>query len=126
MAKKRVVIADDSQLARILMKRALAQGDLEVVGEARNGREALDLFRELRPDLVVSDIVMPEMDGVQLLRAILAEDSAAKVVLLSSLGQSLNAEEGLQAGAHAVVAKPFTPEDLLAAIDMTGSDTGAS
>ncbi len=126
MKKRRVLVVDDSQLARILTKRALGGDDFVVVGEAGNGNEAIRLFRELHPDLVISDIIMPEMDGLELLKAILAIDPQANVVLLSSVGQSITAQQALEAGAVAVVAKPFKPQALRATVDALSLENGAS
>ena len=115
----RILLVDDSsavghQLARI----ARESGRFEIVAHARNGAEAVKLYATSRPDVVLMDIVMPVMDGLQALRAILGLDAMAKVVMLSSVGGvGEKASEALRLGAREVLSKPFLAEDVLAAID---------
>ena len=106
----------------------LAEGDLppkapdvtpghEVVGEAGNGQEAVDRYRELKPDVVTLDITMPEKDGLSALREIMQLDPGAKVIMCSALGQEGKVLEAVRAGAKEFVVKPFKAERVLAAID---------
>lgn len=103
-----VLIVDDSKLVRLTIKSILAKaGDIEVVGEAENGREGVDMARELEPDVVTLDIEMPQMNGIECLRRLLIL-SPAKVIVLSSLTHpaSPRAVEARLIGADAVIGKP--------------------
>jgi two-component system chemotaxis response regulator CheY len=112
----RIMIVDDAAFMRKMLNDALAEGGHEVVGEAANGTEAVDRFRELRPDVTTLDITMPEKDGLEALREILAFDPSAKVVMCSALGQESKVLEAIKSGAKDFVVKPFQAERVLAAV----------
>jgi DNA-binding NarL/FixJ family response regulator len=105
-----VLLCDDSRALRMLAARQLADCGFEVVGEAGNGHEAINQYQALHPDLVLMDLVMPECDGKQALSRILAQDPAARVVILSSLGAQSDIEECLKLGARSYLQKPIDPE----------------
>jgi DNA-binding NarL/FixJ family response regulator len=105
-----VLLCDDSRALRMLAARQLADCGFEVVGEAGNGHEAVNQYQTLHPDLVLMDLVMPECDGKQALSRILAQDPAARVVILSSLGAQSDIEECLKLGARSYLQKPIDPE----------------
>jgi len=84
---KKVLIVDDASVVRLMIKKALREGDFEVVGEAVNGIDALTKYKELRPDIVTMDITMPEADGIQATKDITAFDENAKVVIVSGKKQ---------------------------------------
>jgi len=111
----RVLIVDDAMFMRSMIKDILtnAGGRYEVIGEASNGREAIARFRELRPDLVTMDIVMPQMDGIEATREILKLDGGANVVICSAMGQEALVVESISAGAKDFIVKPFTSERVL-------------
>jgi two-component system chemotaxis response regulator CheY len=109
---KRVLIVDDSMLMRCMISDALAHDAWEVVGEASDGREAIELYREHRPEAVTMDIVMPDTDGLSALDEILAIDPQAKVVVVSALNQTKMISEAIRKGAQDFIAKPFLPEQL--------------
>ncbi|MEN6451806.1 MAG: response regulator [Thermoguttaceae bacterium] len=109
---RRVLIVDDSMLMRRLMKETLLADGWEVVGEAADGQEGAEKYRELRPDAVTMDMVMPGTDGVEAVRAILAIDPNARVLVVSSLNQTKLISEAVRAGAEDFLAKPFMPEQL--------------
>ncbi len=88
----------------------------EVVGEATNGVEAVDLFKELAPDLVTMDIVMPKRSGIDAVKRILADHPTACVVMCSALGQESLVMEALQAGARDFIVKPFKPDSVIATL----------
>lgn len=106
----RCLVADDSEFARSNVARVVAKLGGAVVGEASSGHEAVALFRTLRPDLVLLDITMPELDGVEALREIRALDAEAKVIMVSSLGHKDMVWKAMQLGAKHFITKPFTPE----------------
>ncbi|KAF1702481.1 response regulator [Pseudoxanthomonas suwonensis] len=109
-ARPTVLLCDDSRALRMLAASQLEEAGFQVVGEAGNGNEALARYRELKPDLVLLDLVMPECDGRQALSNILAADPQAKVVILSSLGAQSDIEECLRTGARSYLQKPIDPE----------------
>ncbi|MDT7897210.1 MAG: response regulator [Armatimonadota bacterium] len=109
MAK--VLIADDAAFIRMKLRKVLEELGLEVI-EAANGAEAVQQFNAHRPDLVLMDITMPEMDGLAALKAIMAQDASAQVVMVSALGQESVVMQALQAGAKDFVVKPFQPDQI--------------
>lgn len=98
------------------MGRILEQGGFEVVGEAENGREAVEKYMQLRPDLVTMDIVMRELGGVDAVRAIRAFDGKARILVCSAMAQQTLIAEVLGAGATHFILKPFQPSHLLEAV----------
>ena len=113
---KRILIADDLSFIRMLQREVLSEGGYQVVGEAANGREAVEKYRELAPDAVILDITMPGMNGLAALQEILAMDPGARVLICSAVGQQSVMLEAIQAGARDFIVKPFKPERLAAAI----------
>lgn len=111
--EKNILICDDAAFMRMMIKDVLVRNGYQVVGEAKNGREAVEKYKELRPDLVLMDVFMPEMDGVQALREILQADAGAKVVICRDKTQFCSAQEALEAGAWDVLIKPFSAETIL-------------
>ncbi len=114
---KKVLIVDDTKFMRNILKGILKKKDLEIVGEAVNGRDAVEKFKELRPDLVTMDIIMPEMNGIEAVKAILEIDPSAKILMCSAMGQQAMVIEAIQAGAKDFVIKPFQPSRVLEAVD---------
>ena len=113
----RVLIADDHEIVRQGLVSVLAETpDIEVVGEAGNGREAVDLARHLRPDVVIMDVAMPLMDGDEATRQIRRHLPGTRVVALSMYGEASVIEQMRRAGAEAYVVKTAPSEELLAAI----------
>ncbi len=113
----RVLVVDDAAFMRKLLSDALASGGHEVVGEAGNGNEAVERWRELRPELTTLDITMPEKDGLAALAEIMAIDPSAKVIMCSALGQEGKVLEAVKLGAKDFVIKPFQPPRVLEAVD---------
>jgi len=109
MAK--VLIAGDAAFIRMKLRKALEELGLEVI-EAANGAEAVQQFNAHRPDLVLMDITMPEMDGLAALKAIVAQAASAQVIMVSALGQESVVMQALQAGAKDFVVKPFQPDQI--------------
>lgn len=114
---KKVLLADDSNMMRKILRNILEGKGYSIVGEASNGQEAVDLYKELKPDVVTLDITMPVMDGLKALENIVAFDKNAKVVMLSAAGQQSKIISALKTGAKLFITKPFTDEDVLKNID---------
>nr|WP_202106887.1 response regulator [Agromyces seonyuensis] len=116
-APRRVVVAEDESLIRLDIVEILRDAGFEVVGEAGDGETAVQLATELRPDLVIMDVRMPQLDGIEAAKR-LSEKHIAPVVLLTAFSQKELVERASEAGALAYVVKPFTPNDLLPAIEI--------
>ena len=113
---KNILISDDAAFMRMMIKDILTKNGFNVVGEAENGLVAVDKYKELQPDLVLMDITMPEMDGIQALKKIREFDSAAKVVMCSAMGQQAMVIEAIQSGAKDFIVKPFQADRVLESI----------
>lgn len=111
-----VLICDDAIFMRSMIGDILKQAGFEIVGEAATGVEAVEKYRELRPDLVTMDIVMPDMGGIDAVRAIVAEFPDAQILMCSAMGQQALVVEAVQAGARDFVVKPFQPSRVLEAV----------
>lgn len=119
-SKRRAVVAEDEALIRMDIVETLREGGYDVVGEGANGEEAVALATELKPDVVVMDVKMPVMDGITAAEQI-AKARLAPVVLLTAFSQTELVERARDAGAMAYVVKPFTPADLLPAVEIAAS-----
>lgn len=113
---KRVLIVDDAAFMRMTIKNMLSNYEYEIVGEAENGLEAVEKYKELSPDIVTMDITMPELDGIQALRMIKKINPGASVVMVSALGQEAKMKEAIIYGAKGFIVKPFKEEILLGAL----------
>lgn len=119
-SKRRAIVVEDEALIRMDIVETLREGGFDVVGEASNGEEAIALAREFKPDVVVMDVKMPIMDGITAAEHI-AKERLAPVVLLTAFSQTELVERARDAGAMAYVVKPFTPADLLPAVEIAAS-----
>ena len=115
----KVLIVDDTKFMRKILKNILKKRDIEIAGEAVNGKDAVEKYNELKPDLVTMDIIMPEMNGIEAVKKIMAADSDARVLMCSAMGQQALVIEAIQAGAKDFVIKPFQPTRVLEAVDRT-------
>jgi two-component system chemotaxis response regulator CheY len=115
MGKKRVLLVDDSAAISRQLKSILdGSGDFEVAGHGKNGVEGIKLFSSLKPDIVLMDLIMPEMDGLQAIRSIMALDKEANIVVISSVGGvGGKVMEALRFGAKNVISKPFEPKKVI-------------
>ena len=113
---KNILICDDAAFMRMMIKDILTKNGYNVAGEAENGAKAVEKYAELKPDLVLMDITMPEMDGIQALKKIKAADPAATVIMCSAMGQQAMVIESIQAGAKDFIVKPFQPDRVLEAV----------
>lgn len=109
----RLLVTDDALIMRMRIRDTAREAGWEVVGEAANGRECLERYAELRPDLVTLDIVMPELDGVETLRALRAADPAARVVMITAIDQRSKLSECIRLGALDFLVKPFDRQGLI-------------
>lgn len=109
----RVLIVDDALFMRTMLRNILSESGFVVAGEARNGAEAVERYRELSPDLTTMDIVMPEKTGIEALKEIMAIDDTARIIICSALGQESLIMEALEAGARDFIVKPFKPSKVI-------------
>lgn len=108
----KVLICDDSALSRKKLKDTLADLGCTQVYEAANGNEAIEVYKQNSPDLVFMDIVMPEKDGIETIKELLAHDPNAKVVMASSVGTQNHLKEAIKAGAHDFLQKPIEADQV--------------
>ncbi|MDF2612678.1 MAG: response regulator [Clostridia bacterium] len=113
---KSVLIVDDAAFMRMMIKDILSKNGYEVAGEADNGLKAIDKYKELSPDLVLMDITMPEMNGIDAVKNIKSIDPGAKIVMCSAMGQQAMVIESIQAGARDFIVKPFQADRVLEAV----------
>lgn len=113
---KTVLIVDDSLYMRTLIKDALNEGGYNVVGEAANGEEAIDLAFELLPEIITLDNILPDMIGTDILKVFKEEGLTSKVIMISAVGQDSVISEGMSLGALDYIVKPFTSETLISSI----------
>jgi two-component system chemotaxis response regulator CheY len=111
-----VLICDDTAYIRGLMANILQRGGFEVVGEAETGTQAVERYKQLRPDVVTIDIVMRDMGGLDAMREIRRFDQAARILMCSAMAPPALVSEALEAGARDFVVKPFQPSRLLEAV----------
>lgn len=114
---KKILIVDDAAFMRMMIKNIVTKSGFEVVGEAENGAVALELYKAHNPDLVTMDITMPEMDGIQAVKAIRGHDPNASIIMCSAMGQQAMVMEAIQAGAKDFIVKPFQQDRILQAIE---------
>ena len=114
---KTILIVDDTAFTRKMLKDIFAKNGYEVVGEAENGLDGVEKYKELKPDLVTMDVTMPEMDGIEALKNIRALDSNAAVVMCSEVGQQTVVIQAIQNGAKDFIVKPFQPERVVQAVE---------
>ncbi|MEJ2199871.1 MAG: response regulator [Desulfuromonadaceae bacterium] len=119
----RVLIVDDALFMRNMLKEIFLKENCQVVGEAVNGAEAVELYRQLRPDLVTLDIVMPVKSGIEALQEIRREDPSARVIICSAMGQESLILQAVKAGAQDFIVKPFKEDKVLEVIRRLVSQT---
>ena len=112
----RVLVVDDAAFMRMMIKDILTKNGYNIAGEAENGVKAIEKYSELKPDLVLMDITMPEMDGIQALKKIKEADAKATVIMCSAMGQQAMVIESIQAGARDFIVKPFQADRVLEAV----------
>ena len=112
----RVLIVDDAAFMRMMLRDILSKNGFEIVGEAENGKIAVQMYEELKPDVVTMDITMPEMDGIAAVKEIKTTYPEAKVVMVSAVGQQAMVIEAIRSGAADFIVKPFQPDRVLEAL----------
>lgn len=111
MAK--ILCVDDAAFMRMMVKNTLTQNGYTDIYEAADGLQAVEKYDEIHPDLVIMDITMPNMDGLEALKAIKAKDPGANVVMCSAMGQEAMVVEAIKAGAKDFIVKPFKPDRIV-------------
>jgi two-component system chemotaxis response regulator CheY len=124
--KPKVLVVDDAIFMRKMIAEILVENGMEVIGEADNGSSAVERYKELKPDLVTMDIIMPEMNGIDAVRQIVAFDSQAKIVMCSALGQQALVQEAITAGAKDFLIKPFNPSRVVEVVNKIMNHVPAS
>ncbi|MDD3407246.1 MAG: response regulator [Methanomicrobium sp.] len=109
----RILVVDDTMFMRTLLKNILFSGSHDIVGEAENGEDAVEKYKSLKPDLVTMDVVMPKMNGIEALKAIMASDPNAKVVMCTAVGQEQMVKLAIKTGAKGYIVKPFQAPKVL-------------
>ena len=114
---RKVLVVDDAAFMRMMLKDILVKNDFEVAGEAENGNVAVAAYQKVKPDIVTMDITMPEMNGIEAVKAIKAIDPKAKIIMVSAMGQQPMVIEAIQAGATDFIVKPFQPDRVVEALN---------
>ncbi|MDX8362242.1 MULTISPECIES: response regulator [Bacillaceae] len=115
----KILIVDDAAFMRMMIKDILTKNGFDVVGEAADGVQAIEKYKEFQPDLVTLDITMPELDGISVLKEIRKINPNAKIVMCSAMGQQAMVIDAIQAGAKDFIVKPFQAERVIEAINKT-------
>ena len=113
---KNILICDDAAFMRMMIKDILSKNGYTVAGEAENGKVAVEKYAEIKPDLVMMDITMPEMDGIQALKKIKEKDPGATIIMCSAMGQQAMVIESIQSGAKDFIVKPFQADRVIEAV----------
>jgi two-component system chemotaxis response regulator CheY len=114
---KKVLVVDDAAFMRMMIKDILTKYSYEIAGEASDGIMAIEKYKEIRPDAVILDIIMPNMDGLQALSEIKKIDHNAKVIMCSAMGQEVIVKDAIKIGAVDFIVKPFQVERIVKALD---------
>jgi len=116
---ERIMLVDDAQVMRLVLSRILKGAGYEIAGEASTGKEAVQKYGKIKPDLVMMDITMPEMSGIDAVKEIKKIDPQARVIMCTAIGQKSFVIEALEAGALNYIVKPFDQEKVLTAVGAT-------
>lgn len=109
----RILIVDDSRTSRKILRSILEEAGHEIVGEAMDGQDGINKYKDLKPDIVTLDITMPVMDGLEALKNIRADDQSAKVIMVTAAGQQNKMIDTIKMGASEFVTKPFEPDEII-------------
>lgn len=119
---EKIMIVDDSKTSRRVLRTILESYEYEVVGEAANGKEAVEMYKAVKPDVVTMDVTMPEMDGLESLKSIMQVDSGAKVIMVTAAAQKNKMLEAIKLGAVDFIQKPFEAEQIVSIINKVCSN----
>ena len=122
---RKVLVVDDAAFMRMMLKDILVKNDFEVAGEAENGNVAVAAYQKVKPDIVTMDITMPEMNGIEAVKAIKAIDPESKIIMVSAMGQQPMVIEAIQAGATDFIVKPFQPDRVVEALNKALGERGS-
>ncbi len=114
---RNILIVDDAAFMRMMIKDIASKNGFNVVGEAQNGKEAVEMYVKCKPDIVTMDITMPEKDGISAVKDIMSIDSSARIIMCSAMGQQSLVMEAIKAGARDFLVKPFKAERVVEAIE---------
>lgn len=114
---KSVLIVDDAAFMRMMIKDILTKNGYEIAGEAADGNQAVEQYKESNPDIVTMDITMPDKDGIEAVKEIIGIDPEAVIIMCSAMGQQAMVMEAIQAGARDFIVKPFQQERVLQALE---------
>ena len=112
----KILLVDDAAFMRMMLKDILSKAGYDPIVEAENGLVAVEKYKEETPDLVIMDITMPEMDGIQAVKEIKKISNGANIIMCSAMGQQAMVIESIQAGAKDFIVKPFQPDRVLEAV----------
>jgi len=113
----KILIVDDAAFMRMMLTDILVEHGHKIVGEAPDAKEALRLYKKLKPDLVTMDIIMPGINGIEAVKKIIQVDPKAKILMVSAMGQQALLKEAIEAGAKGFVVKPFKPEKVIEEVE---------
>jgi len=113
---KRILLVDDSPMIHALLRKALEKNGYEVCGDANNGKEAVDMYNQLKPDLIFMDITMPIMDGIEASTIIKAANPSAQIIMLSAMGDEEITTQAKNIGVDVFLKKPFKEDKVISAI----------
>ncbi len=116
-AMARILVVDDAAFMRMTIRQMIEPQGHEVVGEAGTGVEAIEMYSKVKPEVVLMDITMPDMNGIEAVKRIKELDNNAKVIMCSAVGQQMQIAEAIKNGAENFIVKPFQKETLYAAIN---------
>lgn len=119
----KLLIVDDAKFMRMMIKKLLENSDIEIVGEAENGEDALEKYKTLKPDVVTMDITMPKVDGLMGVKIIRDFDPNAKILMVSAMGQEAMVREAIASGAKGFIVKPFKEDVLISTIQNVHNKT---
>lgn len=119
---ERILLADDAPFMRMILKNVLEKNDFEICGEAEDGFEVVEKYDELQPDVLILGLVLPKMDGMEVLRKVIADYSDAKIIICSSMSRESYVVDALKNGAFNFIAKPFQAETLVNAVMKAAND----
>jgi two-component system chemotaxis response regulator CheY len=109
----KIMLVDDTKFMRMMLANILKPKGYDIVAEAGDGLEAIDKYKEFKPDLVTMDIVMPHMEGIEAVKNIVSSDGGAKIIMVTAVGQESKVKEAIEAGAKGYIVKPFQAPQVL-------------